>query len=62
MQRQEEYYGYRPTKKRAAEIQVQHALILSCYNELRNQTVIPCVIILTDICKHLNKMIGLVIT
>lgn len=23
MQRQEEYYGYRPTKKRAAEIQVQ---------------------------------------
>lgn len=28
MQRQEEYYGYRPTKKKsAAEIQVQHTLI-----------------------------------
>lgn len=41
MQRQEEYYGYRPTKKGAAEIQVHHALILSCYNGLRNQTSHP---------------------
>lgn len=28
MQRQEEYYGYRPTKKGAAEIQVHCAVML----------------------------------
>lgn len=36
MQRQEEYYGYRPTKKGTAEIQVEDVWIMSCYNMSRN--------------------------